>query len=57
MSEPDRGRRVSIRVECACGWVTQGEENQVIEAMQVHTRLIHGREITRDEVLTQAKQG
>jgi hypothetical protein len=48
---------VSIRVECACGWVTQGEESQVIEAMQVHTRLLHGREITRDEVLTQAKQG
>jgi hypothetical protein len=37
--------------------VTQGEENQVIEAMQVHTRLSHGREITRDEVLTKAKQG
>jgi hypothetical protein len=47
---------VSVRVECACGWVTQGEENQVIEAMQVHTRLIHGREITRDEVLTKAKK-
>jgi hypothetical protein len=25
--------------------------------MQVHTRLLHGREITRDEVLTKAKQG
>jgi predicted small metal-binding protein len=48
---------VNLVVECACGWTTRGEENQVIEAMQVHSRLIHGREITRDEVLTQAKQG
>jgi hypothetical protein len=43
-------------VECACGWLTRGEENHVIEAMQVHTRLIHGKEITREEVLAEAKQ-
>ena len=47
---------MNIRVECGCGWVAQGEKNRVIDAMQVHTRLIHGREITRDEVLTKAKQ-
>jgi predicted small metal-binding protein len=56
MSEQDPEPRVNLVVECACGWTTQGEENQVIEAMQVHTRLIHGREITREEVLAQAKQ-
>ena len=48
---------MNMRVECACGWVTRGEENHVIDAMQVHTRLIHGREITRHEVLTKAKPG
>lgn len=48
---------MNLVVECACGWVTRGEEDQVIEAMQVHTRLIHGREITREEVLAQAKRG
>ena len=56
MSE-STGDRVNLVVECACGWVTRGEENQVIEAMQVHMRLIHGREITREEVLGEAKQG
>lgn len=48
---------MNVVVECECSWTTRGEENQVIEAMQVHTRLIHGREITREEVLAEAKQG
>ena len=52
----DREIRVNLVVRCACGWVTQGKENKVIEAMQVHTRLIHGREITREEVLAEAKR-
>jgi hypothetical protein len=26
------------------GWVTRGEEYQVVAAMQVHTRMIHGTE-------------
>jgi predicted small metal-binding protein len=54
MSEPEDG--VNVVVECACGWVTRGEEQQVIDAMQVHTRLIHGREISREEVLAEPKR-
>lgn len=48
---------MNVVVECECGWTTQGEENQVIEAMQVHARMIHSREITREEALAEAKQG
>jgi predicted small metal-binding protein len=47
---------VDLVVECACGWVTRGDEQRVIEAKQVHTRLLHGREITREEVLAEAKR-
>jgi predicted small metal-binding protein len=45
---------MTVVVECACGWVTRGEEDRVVEAMQVHERQIHGLEITREEVLARA---
>ena len=48
---------MDVRVECECGWVTRGDENHVIEVMQVHTRQIHGREITREEVLVRVTRG
>jgi predicted small metal-binding protein len=41
---------VRVVVECECGWTSSGDENAVVEAMQVHQRQIHGREMTRDEV-------
>lgn len=47
---------VNLVAECGCGWVARGEENDVVEAMQVHRRLIHDTEITREEVLAAAKR-
>lgn len=44
-----------VVVECECGWTTGGEEHAVIEAMQVHQRQIHGRELTREEVLAKTR--
>lgn len=46
---------MAVTVECECGWSSQGEESQVVEAMQVHERQIHGTEITRDDVLAKAR--
>jgi predicted small metal-binding protein len=46
---------VDVVVECGCGWVTRGEEDRAVEAMQVHGRQIHGVEITRDQVLAKAR--
>jgi predicted small metal-binding protein len=46
---------VPVVVECGCGWVARGEENRVVEAMQVHQRQIHGLEITREQVLAKAR--
>jgi hypothetical protein len=51
------GRHVNMVVECECGWAARGEEDRVVEAMQVHTRLIHYVEITREEVLVKAEPG
>jgi predicted small metal-binding protein len=42
---------MTIVVRCECGWTTRGPEDQVVEGMQVHHRQIHGRELTRDQVL------
>ncbi len=46
---------MEVVVECDCGWMTRGEESHVVEATQVHTRQIHGSEITREQVLVKAK--
>ncbi len=43
-----------VVVVCECGWEIRGEEEQVVEAAQVHGRQIHGWEIRRDEVLAKA---
>lgn len=45
---------MAIVVKCDCGWTTQGNQDQVIEAMQVHGRRIHAWELTRDQVLAKA---
>jgi predicted small metal-binding protein len=51
-------RAMTIVVTCECGWTTRGNEDRVIEAMQVHGRQIHRWELTRDQVLEKAiRQG
>jgi len=41
-------------VTCECGWSAIGPQELVVESMQVHGRRIHGRELTRDQVLAKA---
>ena len=45
---------MDVQVTCRCGWMTTGAEERVVEAMQVHTRQIHGVEMTGDQVLSVA---
>lgn len=47
---------MDVRVTCRCGWTTTASEERVVEAMQVHTRQIHGVEMTRDQVLASARR-
>ena len=42
-------------VVCGCGWTREGEDDDVVDAMQVHQRQIHGREMTREEVLARCR--
>jgi predicted small metal-binding protein len=42
-------------VECGCGWTRAGDVDDVVDAMQVHQRQIHGREMSREEVLARSK--
>jgi predicted small metal-binding protein len=42
-------------VMCECGWMSRGDEDCVVEAMQVHVRQIHGRELTKAQVLAKAQ--
>ena len=42
---------VSMRVCCACGWETEGDEDTVVAATQEHGRRLHNMDPTRDQVL------
>ena len=41
---------MEVDVRCDCGWSTRGREARAVDAMQVHVRLIHASEITREQV-------
>ena len=43
-----------LKVTCACGWETRGEEESVVAATQEHGRALHNMEATRDQVLAMA---
>jgi predicted small metal-binding protein len=43
-----------MRVRCACGWETSGEEETVVAATQDHGRKLHNMEASRDQVVAMA---
>jgi predicted small metal-binding protein len=44
------------QVTCACGWRTQGTEDEVVANIQEHGRQTHNRELSRDEVMAIAER-
>ncbi|HKX76837.1 MAG TPA: DUF1059 domain-containing protein [Acidimicrobiia bacterium] len=44
-----------LKVTCACGWETVGDEDEVVEAAQEHGRQIHNMESSREQVLALAR--
>jgi predicted small metal-binding protein len=44
-----------MRVRCACGWETTGDEDAVVTATQEHGRRLHNMEATREQVVAMAK--
>jgi hypothetical protein len=39
-----------VRLRCACGWETDGSEEEVIAATEEHGRRVHNMQPTRDEI-------
>jgi len=46
---------MELIVRCPCGWETDGLEDQVVAAAQAHGREAHGKEPTRQEIMTMAR--
>ncbi len=53
-SRPDAAAVGPLRVRCACGWETSGDEASVVEATIDHGRTVHNMIASRDEVLAMA---
>jgi predicted small metal-binding protein len=43
-----------MRVRCACGWETTGDEDAVVAATQEHGRRLHNMEASREQVVAMA---
>ena len=44
------------RVSCECGWSAEGEDTELIAAVQEHGREAHGMEVTPEQVMAMAEQ-
>ena len=41
-------------ISCACGWTTDGEEDDIVRATQEHGRRLHNMDVTREQALAMA---
>jgi len=37
---------------CDCGWAFEGDEDEVVVAVQEHGRAVHNMEVTREQALS-----
>jgi len=50
-----RGCDMSRRVRCDCGWSFEGEDDELIAAVQEHGRTSHGMDVTPEQALAMAE--
>ena len=43
-----------MRVRCACGWETSGDEDAVVAATQEHGRRLHNMDASPEQVMAMA---
>ena len=43
------------RVMCDCGWAFEGEDAELIAAVQEHGRVRHGMDVTAEQALAMAQ--
>lgn len=41
-------------VSCDCGWQFEGEDDELVAAVQEHGRTVHGMDVTREQALAMA---
>jgi predicted small metal-binding protein len=46
---------VARLVRCDCGWTFEGEDDELVAAVQDHGRTVHGMEVTADQALAMAE--
>jgi predicted small metal-binding protein len=43
------------RVSCDCGWTFEGQDSELVAAVQEHGRTVHGMNVTAEEALAMAQ--
>jgi predicted small metal-binding protein len=51
----EQQQKVVLVVNCACGVVMRGTENELVPIVQKHAREAHNMSATREEVLSRAR--
>lgn len=46
---------MELKLTCACGWETEGEEDDVVAAAQEHGRQLHNMDVSREQALAMAE--
>jgi predicted small metal-binding protein len=44
-----------MRVSCDCGWTFEGQDAELVAAVQEHGRTVHGMSVTAEEALAMAQ--
>ncbi len=43
------------KVSCDCGWQVEGEDDELVAAVQEHGRAVHGMEVSAEQALAMAE--
>ncbi len=54
--EPRPSETARVVVRCECGFVTRGDEDEVVEAMTAHAVTAHNMKATREQILARAER-
>ena len=52
---PIQGGTMIMRVSCDCGWTFEGQDAELVAAVQEHGRTVHGMSVTAEEALAMAQ--
>ena len=44
----------AMKLTCACGWVVEGSEDEIVDAAKEHGKRLHNMAVTREQALAMA---